>query len=205
MFNLFNRVQQKFLTRSLRIRTKILHFEQTSADRKSESPDSSGRTDRQLNAFFRKFWTESGQNRDRQKPDRKTPDRKSGQNSVCRQTPDTLSRKIRSKLDKNRTRTVLYANVCVIMSRQSWDSHTSMIWTNDFQLRKSNHMLNFNRRKQLSFRCKRAHFILKCLFLNIPNEKMNQFNRIKLCQLVNRNIECQSNEVFAIELLKRKI
>ena len=27
MFNLFNRVQQKFLTRSLRIRTKILHFE----------------------------------------------------------------------------------------------------------------------------------------------------------------------------------
>ena len=41
------------------------HFQQTSSDKDTESPDSSvsflsGQKDRQRTAFFRKFWTESG-------------------------------------------------------------------------------------------------------------------------------------------------
>ena len=66
----------------------------------------SGRTDRHRTAFFTKFRTESLQN-----PDRQTPDRKSRQNLDSRQTLDTIFRKTGQKRDKDRTRTVLSADV----------------------------------------------------------------------------------------------
>ena len=83
--------------------TKSSLTEQTSADKDSESPDSSvlalsGRTDSRQ-SFFEKSGQnpDSGQNRDRQSPDRQTPD------NFISQNPDRILTPDRIETDKIRT------------------------------------------------------------------------------------------------------
>ena len=85
---------------------KTLHFsrEQTSADKDSESPDSSvlslsGRTYRQRTEFFWKSGQnpDTGQNRDRQNPDRQTSDR------IFYKIPDRIRTADRIETDRIRT------------------------------------------------------------------------------------------------------